>query len=341
MKEEDYMRRCLDLALKAQGQTYPNPMVGCVIVHNNEIIGEGYHQKAGEAHAEINAINAVRNPELLAQSTIYVSLEPCAHYGKTPPCAEKLAQIGFKKVVIGALDSHKKVNGKGVQILQNAGIEVRTGILEKECRQINRRFFTFHQKNRPYIILKWAEAADGFLDREFQPVQIGNPVTKQFVHELRSQEHAILVGTTTAINDNPSLTTRDIAGRNPIRILIDMDLKVPSTSEIFNEKAETVIFNGQKSGNEGNLTFIKIEVEELIDHVLTELATRQIQSVIVEGGSFTLQQFIDKNLWDEVIIIKNRKLNLRQGTSAPTFKDQKSDSHIFGQNVIEFYQNIQ
>ena len=215
MTDEIYMKRCIELARKALGNTYPNPLVGSIIVHNSLIIGEGFHQKSGENHAEINAINSVEKKDLLKESTIYVSLEPCSHFGKTPPCANKIIETGFKKVVIGTLDSHEKVNGKGKKLIEEAGIEVVSGVLEKECQELNKRFFTFHRKKRPFIILKWAESGDGFLDQDFKPTQIGNSLTKQFVHQLRSKEHAILVGTNTALTDNPALTTREITGRNP------------------------------------------------------------------------------------------------------------------------------
>lgn len=333
------MRRCIDLAQKALGQTYPNPLVGCVIVHNNEIIGEGFHEKTGCAHAEINAINSVKNTALLKESTIYVSLEPCAHFGKTPPCANKIVEIGFKKVVIGTLDAHDKVNGKGKQIIEDAGIEVISGILEKECQELNRRFFTFHQKRRPYLILKWAESGDGFLDQDFKPTQIGNALTKQFVHQLRSQEHAILVGTNTALTDNPSLTTREIVGRNPVRILIDFDLKVPAHFNLYNDEAETLVFNALKNSVERNITFIKIERENFIGNLMEKLFEQQIQSVIIEGGHFTLQQFIGQNLWDEAIIIKNENLHLLHGTKAPEFDFEKFETKKFRDNRIEFYKN--
>lgn len=339
MNHEIYMRRCVDLAQKALGQTYPNPLVGCVIVHNNEIIGEGFHEKAGCAHAEINAINSVKNKALLKESTIYVSLEPCAHFGKTPPCANKIVETGFKKVVIGTLDAHDKVNGKGKQIIEDAGIEVISGILEKECRELNRRFFTFHQKRRPYLILKWAESGDGFLDQDFKPTQIGNALTRQFVHQLRSEEHAILVGTNTALTDNPSLTTREIVGRNPVRILIDFDLKVPAHFNLYNDEAETLVFNAVKNSVERNITFIKIKRENFIENLMEKLSEQQIQSVIIEGGRFTLQQFIGQNLWDEAIIIKNENLHLIHGTKAPVFDFEKFETKQFRDNRIEFYKN--
>lgn len=339
MNHEIYMQRCLELAQKAKGKTYPNPMVGCVIVHNDLIIGEGFHQKAGKAHAEINAINSVKNPELLKESTIYVSLEPCAHFGKTPPCATKIVETGFKKVVIGTLDSHDKVNGKGKRIIEEAGIEVISGVLEKKCQELNKRFFTYHQKKRPFLILKWAESADGFLDKNFKPTQIGNPLTKQFVHQLRSKEHAILVGTQTALTDNPSLTTREIVGRNPVRILIDFDLKVPRDFNLYNDEARTIVFNSVKESIEGNITFSKIDRENFLENLMRKLVERQIQSVLIEGGSFTLQQFIDQNLWDKALIIKNENLHLLDGTKAPKFDAEKIELKQFRDNTIEFYKN--
>lgn len=339
MNHEIYMQRCLDLAQKAVGKTYPNPMVGCVIVHDDKIIGEGFHERAGENHAEINAINSVKNPELLKDSTIYVSLEPCAHFGKTPPCANKIVEIGFKKVVIGILDSHEKVNGKGKRVIEEVGIEVVSGVLEKECQELNKRFFTYHQKQRPFIILKWAESGDGFLDKDFKPTQIGNPLTKQFVHLLRSQEHAILVGTQTALTDNPSLTAREVVGRNPIRILIDFNLKVPADFNLYNDEAETIVFNSLKETIERNIKFIKIEKENFLDHLMRKLFELQIQSVIIEGGSFTLQKFINQNLWDETIIINNEKLKLLNGTKAPNFNFEKFETKQFRDNIVEFYKN--
>ncbi len=340
MTDEIYMKRCIDLAKNAVGHTYPNPLVGSVIVHNGLIIGEGFHQKAGENHAEINAVNSVKNKALLKEATIYVSLEPCAHFGKTPPCANKIIETGFKKVVIGTLDSHEKVNGKGKKLIENAGIEVVSGVLETESQELNKRFFTFHQKKRPFIILKWAESGDGFLDKDFKPTQIGNSLTKQFVHQLRSEEHAILVGTNTALTDNPGLTTREITGRNPVRILIDFDLKVPENFNIYNNEAPTLVFNGVKDSVESNIKYIKIEKENFLENLLQKLYENQIQSVIVEGGSFTLQQFIDAEIWDEAIIIKNENLKLTNGTKAPEFHHENFETKNFRDNIIEFHKNF-
>lgn len=334
---EFYINRCIQLAEKAIGKTYPNPMVGAVIVHNGKIIGEGYHKKAGEPHAEINAINAVEDKSLLPESDIYVSLEPCSHYGKTPPCAVKLKEIGFKKVIIGCRDSHGKVDGKGIEILKNSGIEVVSGILEKKCRALNKRFFCFHEKKRPYIILKWAQSGDQFLDKDFKPTAIGNSLTKQFVHQLRSDEHAILVGTNTAIVDNPSLTVREVSGKNPIRILLDFDLKIPSNFKILNDEAPTIIFNSVKNEEINNLKFIKIEKEDFLKKMMEKLHEEQIQSIIIEGGSFTLQKFIDEKLWDEAIIIRNENLLLQNGTPVPEFSGTLMEEKTFRDNTISFY----
>ncbi|MFC3160751.1 bifunctional diaminohydroxyphosphoribosylaminopyrimidine deaminase/5-amino-6-(5-phosphoribosylamino)uracil reductase RibD [Chryseobacterium arachidis] len=338
MQDEFYIKRCIELAQKAIGKTYPNPLVGSVIVHNGKIIGEGYHHKAGEPHAEINAINSVKDKSLIPESMIYVSLEPCAHYGKTPPCALKIKELGFKKVVIGAMDSHDKVNGKGKKIIQDAGIEAVSGVLEEECIELNKRFFTYHEKKRPYIILKWAESGDGFLDKDFKPTSISNSLVNQFVHQLRADEHAILIGTQTALNDNPSLTVRNVIGENPVRILIDFDLKVPQDFSIFNKEAKTIVINSVKEEVKDNIHFIKINKENLLQDLMEALYKEQIQSVIIEGGRFTLQQFIDGNLWDEAIVIKNENLKLENGTKAPVLSNIKPyKTEEFRGNSIKFF----
>jgi diaminohydroxyphosphoribosylaminopyrimidine deaminase/5-amino-6-(5-phosphoribosylamino)uracil reductase len=335
--DELYIKRCIELAKKALGKTYPNPLVGSVIVHNGEIIGEGYHHKAGENHAEINAINSVKNKDLIPESTIYVSLEPCAHFGKTPPCALKIKELGFKKVVIGAMDSHDKVNGKGKKIIQDAGIEAVSGILEQECIELNKRFFTYHEKKRPYIILKWAESGDGFLDKDFKPTAVSNTLVNQFVHQLRADEHAILVGTQTALNDNPSLTVRNAEGTNPVRILIDFDLKVPSNFNIYNNEARTLVLNVVKEGTEGSVQFIKTNRNNFLPELMEVLYKEQIQSVIIEGGRFTLQQFINADLWDEAIVIRNENLKLENGTKAPEFNHTADTIEDFRDNTVSFF----
>lgn len=337
--DEFYIKRCIELAQKALGKTYPNPLVGSVIVHNGKIIGEGYHHKAGENHAEINAINSIENKELIPESTIYVSLEPCAHYGKTPPCALKIKELGFKKVVIGAMDSHDKVNGKGKKIIQDAGIEAVSGILEKECIELNKRFFTYHEKKRPYIILKWAESGDGFLDKDFKPTAISNTLVNQRVHQLRADEHAILVGTQTALHDNPSLTVRNTEGTNPVRILIDFDLKVPEHFKIYNNEARTLVINSTKEGIEEHIQFIKIKKENFLTELMKALYKEQIQSVIIEGGRFTLQQFIDAGLWDEAMVIRNEGLLLKNGTKAPDFNHTATKTETYRDNSISYFES--
>ncbi|WP_333851881.1 bifunctional diaminohydroxyphosphoribosylaminopyrimidine deaminase/5-amino-6-(5-phosphoribosylamino)uracil reductase RibD [Epilithonimonas sp.] len=339
--DEFYIRRCIELAEKALGKTYPNPLVGSVIVYSDRIIGEGFHKKAGEPHAEINAINSIKEEDkhLIPESTIYVSLEPCAHFGKTPPCALKIKELRFKKVVIGAMDSHDKVNGKGKKIITEAGIEVVSSILEPECRQLNKRFFTYHERKRPFIILKWAQSADGFMDKDFKPYQISNALSKQFVHQMRSEEHAILVGKNTALHDNPSLTVREFEGRNPIRILIDFNLEVSEKSNIYNDEAETIIFNSVKNLEDKNLKFFKIERENSLNKILEKLYELQIQSVIIEGGRFTLQEFINQNLWDEALIFKNPNLNLENGTKAPEFNFNPQKKEKLRDTEVLFFVN--
>lgn len=336
---EFYIRRCLELAQKAFGKTYPNPMVGSVIVHNGEIIGEGYHHKSGQPHAEINAINSIKDTNLLKESTIYVSLEPCSHFGKTPPCALKLKELNFKKVVISTLDNHEKVNGKGVQILEDAKIEIVSGILEKESQELNKRFFIFHQKKRPYIILKWAESDDNFLDQNFRPTAISNSLAKQWTHQLRANEHAILIGKNTALNDNPSLTTREIFGKNPTRILIDLKLEVPQYFNIYNNEAPTIIFNEIKNGKEKHIKFIKIERNNLLQNLMNKLFEEQIQSIIIEGGCYTLQQFIDAKLWDEAFVIKAKNKILNNGTPAPKFNFEPIKITNLRDNELHYFQN--
>jgi len=341
MNDEFYINRCIELAQKALGNTYPNPLVGSVIVHNDKIIGEGFHKKAGGPHAEINAINSIKaeDKHLIPESTIFVSLEPCAHFGKTPPCALKIVELGFRKVVIGVMDSHDKVNGKGKKIINDAGIEVVSGILEEECRQLNKRFFTFHEKKRPFIILKWAQSADGFIDKDFKPTQISNSLSKQLAHQMRSEEHSILVGKNTSLHDNPSLTVREIQGRNPIRILIDFNLDIPENFNIYNNEAKTIIFNSVKDSEDQHLRFIKIGKENSLNQILEKLYKLQIQSIIIEGGRFTLQQFIDQNLWDEAIIFKNPNLNLETGTKAPGLDYNAEKTEILRDNEVLFFKN--
>lgn len=308
--EEKYISRCIELAQNGLGTTYPNPLVGSVIVHQEKIIGEGWHRKAGDPHAEVHAITSVSNKELLKEATIYVSLEPCSHFGKTPPCADLIVQHQIPKVVIGTIDPFAKVQGNGIKKLQEAGIEVTVGILEKECRELNKRFFTFHQKQRPYIILKWAESADGFLapsqKKDKKPVWISNIYSRQLVHKWRSEEQGILVGTKTVLEDNPKLDVRTWTGNNPVRIVLDKNNEIPKESLIFDSSAQTILLNESMVNDMKNPA--KLIAEELFKH--------QIQSVIVEGGSKTLQLFIEANLWDEARVFKGTN-HFLSGTKTP------------------------
>lgn len=308
MADELYMQRCLDLANLGMGNVSPNPLVGCVIVSGGKIIGEGYHRKFGEAHAEVNAVNAVLAKygdlaaALLANATAYVSLEPCAHFGKTPPCADLLVRHRIKRVVIGNRDPFPDVNGKGIEKLQAAGIEVISGVLEKECAALNRRFFTRVSEQRPYIILKWASTANGY----FAPVGnlqrwVSGPLAKKLVHKWRTEEDAVIVGKRTAMVDNPQLTTREWPGRNPIRILIDRKLEVPPSHHIYDDSAKTLIFNELKTDVEGNIHYVQMEDMQyyLPQKIAFQLYLMDIQSVIIDGGANLLNQFINSGLWDE------------------------------------------
>ena len=304
---EIYMQRALDLAILGTGNVSPNPMVGCVIVHNEKIIGEGWHRKYGEAHAEVNAVSSLQNKSLLKESVVYVTLEPCAHFGKTPPCADMLIREGAKEVVIASLDSNPLVGGKGVEKLRNAGVKVTIGVLEKEARQLNKRFFTFIEKKRPYIILKWAETSDGFIAREnYDSKWISNELSRKLVHKWRSEEDAILVGMNTAKVDNPMLNVRDWSGRNPIRIVIDRSLTLNRSLNLFDKTQQTLCYNIVQSEKNENLEFVKIENSQFIEHMLDDLYLRKIQSVIIEGGAKTIQSFADANLWDEARIFISR-----------------------------------
>ena len=321
MEHETYMLRCLQLAKLGEGNVAPNPMVGAVLVHQNIIIGEGYHQKYGEAHAEVNCIDSVSetNKSLICQSTIYVSLEPCAHFGKTPPCADLIIKNNIPNVVIGCRDSYGEVNGKGIYKLQQAGVNVTIGVLEKKAQELNRRFFTFHTKKRPYIILKWAQSADDKIANEdFSALKISSDITNRLVHKWRSEEASIFVGTTTALIDDPSLTTRMWPGNNPARLVIDRHLKLPLTLQLFNQASKTIVFNEIKNQVVNNVQYFKIgSVENMVPEILNALFQLNIQSVLVEGGTKLLQSFIDMNCWDEARVITNDALTIGKGIQAP------------------------
>ena len=320
---EIYMRRCLTLAKNGLGYTYPNPLVGCVIVYKGMIIGEGWHQKAGEAHAEVNAINAVKDQDLLPEATLYVNLEPCSHHGRTAPCADLIVKKKIKKVVIGIIDANEKVQGQGVLRLEKNGVEVVTGILQEECRELNKRFFTFHEKGRPYVILKWAQSADGYIfpdrkqSKKRQPIWISNPYSRQTVHQWRAQEASILVGKNTVIQDDPRLNTRDMAGNDILRMVIDKDLSIPMGSQIYDGEFDTVVYNAKKEGSEGRVNYVQLDFsKEIVEQILSELHQKNIQSLIVEGGAYTLNKFLDTGLWDEARIFCGEK-NFGGGIKAP------------------------
>jgi len=344
IEHEIYMRRCIELAALGAGNVAPNPMVGAVLVNNNNIIGEGYHEEFGEAHAEVNCINSVKECErqLIKECTLYVSLEPCAHFGKTPPCADLIIKHHIKHVVIGCTDSYEKVNGAGIKKLQAAGIKVDVGILESECRILNKRFFMFHTKKRPYVILKWAQSKDGFIAGEdLLKTKISNTYTDRLVHKWRSQEAAILVGYNTIKTDNPHLSTRNWTGKNPVRIIIDESNKLAKNANIFNLDADTIIFNRKLSTVKNNVEFYKIDDEKTsIDAVMECLHSRQINSVIIEGGTKTLQLYINAGLWDEARVITNTVLFLNKGINAPLLHHQNLESsHDILNDRIDYFLN--
>lgn len=319
------MQRCIDLAKLGAGNVAPNPMVGAVLVHNYRIIGEGYHKKYGEAHAEVNCINNVKEDDkkYISDSTLYVSLEPCAHYGKTPPCANLIIQHKIKKVVIGCRDSFEKVNGKGIELLQNAGVEVISGVLEKECINLNKRFFVFNTAKRPYIILKWAQTKNGIIgNKSDERLFITNELTNKLVHKWRSEESAVLVGYNTALKDNPQLDARNWNNKEIIRMVIDKNLSIPASHHLYNNKLKTVFFNFIKTEQQNNTAFFKLdESENILPQIMQYCYNSGIQSILVEGGAATLQHFINEKLYDEVRIITNESMSAEDGIIAPELKN--------------------
>ena len=316
--DEFFMARAMELALLGKGSVSPNPLVGSLIVHEGRIIGEGWHQKYGGPHAEVNAIYNVADKTLLKESTVYVSLEPCSHFGKTPPCVDLLIQHQVKKVVVANLDSNPRVSGTGLHKLRAAGIEVVSGILDKKGRELNKRFFTFMEKRRPYIILKWAETADGFIARKnYDSKWISDEFSRQVTHKWRTEEDAVLVGMRTARQDNPILNVRDWTGRNPVRIVIDRFLKVNERLHLFDGSQRTLCYNVLKHEESDNIIRVRIDEENFLTNLVDDLVKRDIQSVIVEGGAQTLQAFIDLDLWDEARIFISSK-TFEDGIKAPT-----------------------
>ncbi len=319
------MRRCIQLARLGAGNVAPNPMVGAVLVHDGMIIGEGYHEVYGQAHAEVNCVNnaiAKGHESLLSSSVIYVSLEPCAHFGKTPPCADLIIRHKIPEVIVGCRDPFTQVDGKGIEKLRNAGHTVKVGVLERECIELNKRFFTFHTKDRPYIVLKWAQTADHYIGTTGRRLMISNEYSNRLVHKWRSEEQAILVGTNTASADDPELTTRLWAGKSPVRLVVDLDLKLPSSLKLFNSASRTIVFNTHKHGDDdrGIHYYQVTATDSLVPQILHALKVLNIQSVLVEGGAFLLQSFIDASIWDEARLITNTHLSAGEGLSAPVLR---------------------
>ncbi len=325
MNHSIYMQKALELARSGWPAVAPNPMVGCVIVKDDKIIAEGYHQKYGGPHAEVNAINFLSADTDLSDCVLYVNLEPCCHFGKTPPCCGLIVAKRFKKVVIANLDPNPLVAGKGLEKIKQAGIQVEMGVLEKEGRELNKRFFTFHEKKRPYIILKWAQTDDGFIGKipfvSKEDNWISGNKSKVLVHQWRSEEQAVMVGANTVIKDNPELTTRLVKGNNPLRIVLDNELKLPPDSNVFSNDAETFVFNSLKTDSRDNLHYFKIRFSEnILPQILELLHKKNISSVIIEGGAQLLQSFIDDNLWDEARVLVNPNKKFGKGVKAPEMK---------------------
>ncbi len=337
--DERFMRRCLDLASNGMGHVSPNPLVGCVITLSDQIIGEGWHQKYGEAHAEVNAVASVKDPSLLSQATVYVNLEPCSHFGKTPPCADMLVAHGVKRVVIANVDSNHLVAGKGIAKLRAAGIQVETGVLEKEGRQLNRRFFTFMERQRPYVILKWAQTSDGFIAPHEGKIQVSGPLSKKMVHRWRSEEDVFLVGRRTAAIDNPQLNVRDWVGRNPIRAVIDPKLSLPASLHLFDGSQKTLIYNSVEDRQNAEIEWVKVSESNLLEDVVADLYRRRVLSVVVEGGTETLTHFIDQGLWDEARVFTS-PLTMGTGVQAPALKQDARFRDTVGGDVLEVFQNF-
>jgi diaminohydroxyphosphoribosylaminopyrimidine deaminase/5-amino-6-(5-phosphoribosylamino)uracil reductase len=359
---EQFMWRCLQLAKAGQGRVAPNPMVGAVLVHENRILGEGYHRRYGEAHAEVNCLASVKEKDraLIPKSTLFVSLEPCAHFGKTPPCADLIIAHKIPRVVVGCRDPFSEVNGRGIEKLRLAGVEVQPGVLEKACIDINKRFFTFHTLNRPFVVLKWAQTMDGKTAADTREVLSGagsgkperlfisNACTNRIVHKWRSQEMGIVVGTNTALHDDPELSTRIWPGASPVRIVVDRELKLPPDLKLFDRSQPTIVINLKKqteifdvtSPGPDNLAYYQVTDDvSLVHQMINGLYRMNIQSILVEGGTQLLQSFIDEGMWDEARIITNRNLSIGSGLPAPVLKDHRfiDSTEIFSDTITRFY----
>lgn len=340
-KKELYMQRAFELAQLGRGNVSPNPMVGCVIVHNEKIIGEGYHEKCGEAHAEVNAVASVQDKSLLAEAEMYVTLEPCSHFGKTPPCADLIVKHNLKKVYVCNLDPNPLVAGRGIKRIQEHGIEVETGILEEKGEEINARFFVSMREKRPYIILKWAQTWDGFIARtNFDSKWISNSLARKQVHKWRAEEDAIMVGTNTAHYDNPTLNVRGWEGTHPTRIVLDGNLRLPTQElNLFDQAIPTLCYNFKKDESYENLEFIKVSVDNWVEDILKSLHSKKIQSVFIEGGGSLLKAFIEKGYWDEARVFMSKQ-NFEDGIEAPILKEGYiSDERFVLDNKRIIYKN--
>ena len=330
------MLRCLELAAKGMGDVAPNPLVGAVLVYHDKIIGEGYHEQYGQAHAEVNAINSVSGKELISQSALYVNLEPCAHHGKTPPCVDLVLEKNIPRVVIANQDPFHQVSGRSIKRMKDAGIEVVENVLKEKGAWLNRRFFTYHQKKRPYIILKWAQSRDGFFAKDsLQQTWISNKLSKKVVHRWRSEEAAIMVGTQTAITDNPQLTNRYWGGKQPVRILLDRQLKVSPSNHLLDDSTPTLVLNESKSEKTGHTEYIKVNFDNtLLSQLMDELYQRELQSLIVEGGAGLLSSFVEAGLWDEARIITG-DVFFGSGIKAPVLQgDIYSEDHLGSDQLL-------
>ncbi len=342
---ETYMHRCLDLALQGLGLVAPNPLVGAVIMHEGLIIGEGFHHNFGGPHAEVHAVNSVQDKSLLKRSVLYVNLEPCSHTGKTPPCADMIIRCGIPEVVVGSSDPNPLVSGRGLIKLRQAGVKVTEGILKKECIELNRRFFTFHTLKRPYIIMKWAQTSDGFIDviREKpgiqEPVWISNEISRMLVHKWRSEEQAILVGTQTAVMDNPHLNVREWPGNSPVRLVIDRNLRLPKSLHVFDNNSPTIIFNNIRDLTEGNTKYVRLDAgPDFPVHMLNYLYENGIQSVLVEGGRKIIDSFVQADAWDEARVFKGM-LQFGAGVQAPDISGFRAEEYYIRKDLLLLYRN--
>ena len=340
MKTHEYfIEKCISLARKGILNVSPNPMVGCVIVNDGEIVGEGYHKEYGKNHAEVNAINSVKDKSVLKNSILYVNLEPCCHHGKTPPCTDIIIKYNIPKVVIGCIDTFSKVSGQGIKKLKNNSVEVIYGVLEKDCIELNKRFFCYHIKKRPYIILKWAKSKDNFIApiNQEKSFWMTSDESKKLVHSWRAEEDAILVGRKTVVADNPSLTVRECEGKNPIRIVIDKELSLNEKSNVFDDQSETIVFNNIKTTIIDKRTYLKADFNNLNQDILKQLYNRDILSLIIEGGAITINSFIENGLYDEIRVFTTNKV-LENGIKSPNIPEIKNSKKItINNDKLEIY----